>query len=82
MGKKIVWIVVSCLMVLSLVMASCGTTAEEEEEEEEAYASPEEPKYGGTITTTGYGYTDAFDPTKAQAIRCGHMQLTSKELIQ
>jgi len=83
MGKKIVWIVVSCLMVLSLVMASCGTTAEEEEEEEEeAYASPEEPKYGGTITTTGYGYTDAFDPTKAQAIRCGHMQLTSNELIQ
>jgi len=24
MKKKIVWLVVSCLMVLSLVMASCG----------------------------------------------------------
>ena len=35
MMKKIVWVVVSCLMALSLVMASCGPAAEEEEEEEE-----------------------------------------------
>jgi len=35
MGKKIVWFAVSCLMALSLVMASCGPAAEEEEEEEE-----------------------------------------------
>lgn len=32
--KKIVWLVVSCLMVLSLVVASCGPAAEEEEEVE------------------------------------------------
>jgi peptide/nickel transport system substrate-binding protein len=33
--KKILWILASCLMVLSLVMASCGTAVEEEAEEEE-----------------------------------------------
>jgi len=32
--KKIVWMLVSCLMVLSLVMASCGPAAEEEKEVE------------------------------------------------
>jgi len=32
MKKKIVWVVVSCLMVLSLVMASCGPAEEEEVE--------------------------------------------------
>ena len=32
MKRKIVWLVVSCLMVLSLVMASCGPAAEEEAE--------------------------------------------------
>ena len=33
MGKKIVWLVVSCLMALSLVMASCGPAEEEAEVE-------------------------------------------------
>jgi peptide/nickel transport system substrate-binding protein len=33
MKKKIFWIVVSCLMALSLVMASCGPAEEEEEVE-------------------------------------------------
>ena len=33
MGKKIVWMLVSCLMVLSLVMASCGPAEEEAEVE-------------------------------------------------
>jgi peptide/nickel transport system substrate-binding protein len=35
-------------MVLSLVMASCGTA---EEEGQEGFASPETPKYGGTLIT-------------------------------
>jgi peptide/nickel transport system substrate-binding protein len=48
MVKKIAWLLVSCLMVLSLVIASCG--GEEEETEEGGYASPETPKYGGTFT--------------------------------
>jgi peptide/nickel transport system substrate-binding protein len=45
MTKKILWLVISCLMALSLVMASCGgggTVAEEEEEEEEEVVVGEE----------------------------------------
>jgi ABC-type transport system substrate-binding protein len=34
MMKKAIWIVLSCLMVLSLAMVSCSGTPEEEEEEE------------------------------------------------
>jgi peptide/nickel transport system substrate-binding protein len=43
MKKKVVWILVSCLMVLSLVIASCGR-----EEEEEAKITEE----GGQVITT------------------------------
>ncbi|MFC1900017.1 ABC transporter substrate-binding protein [Chloroflexota bacterium] len=41
--KKIIWLLVSCLMAISLIMASCGgITAEEEEEEEEEVIEEEE----------------------------------------
>ena len=42
--KKIVWLVVSCLMALSLVLASCGPAEEEEVvvEEEEVVVEEEE----------------------------------------
>jgi len=65
MKKKIVWLVVSCLMVAALVLASCGPAEEEEEvapppveeeeitppeEEEEVMPGPETPKYGGILT--------------------------------
>lgn len=33
MKKKIVWLILSCLIALSLVLASCGEAEEEEEEE-------------------------------------------------
>ncbi|MFC2070338.1 ABC transporter substrate-binding protein [Chloroflexota bacterium] len=63
--KKIIWILVSCLMALSLVMASCNggaveeeeeeeeeviTEEEEEEEEEEEVVASGEPEYGGILT--------------------------------
>lgn len=35
MKKRIIWMLVSCLMVLSLLVASCGTKEIEEKEEEE-----------------------------------------------
>ncbi|MFC2057162.1 ABC transporter substrate-binding protein [Chloroflexota bacterium] len=66
MKKKIVWVVVSGLMALSLVMASCAPAVVEEEEEviveeeveeeevivEEEVVAPgvEVPKYGGVLT--------------------------------
>ncbi len=65
MKRKIVWVVVSCLMVLSLVMASCAPAAVEEEvveeevveevveeevvEEEVVAPAVEKPKYGGVL---------------------------------
>ena len=65
MRKKIVWLLLSCLMVAALLLASCGPAEEEEEEEvvipeeeeevvvpveeEEVAVGPEEPKYGGVI---------------------------------
>ncbi|MFC1948093.1 ABC transporter substrate-binding protein [Chloroflexota bacterium] len=54
MVKKTLWLLVSCLMVLSLVIASCGG-GEEEEPGEEGYASRTEPKYGGTFNRIGLG---------------------------
>jgi ABC-type transport system substrate-binding protein len=46
MKKKIVWVVVSCLMVLSLVMASCGPAEEEAEVE---VGEEDRPQYGGEL---------------------------------
>ncbi|MFC1920359.1 ABC transporter substrate-binding protein [Chloroflexota bacterium] len=40
--KKAAWLVVSIMMVLSLIMASCGTTTVDEEEEEEVVTEEEE----------------------------------------
>ena len=42
MTKKIIWLVVSCLMAVSLIMASCGGAVEEEEEEKEVVKEEEE----------------------------------------
>ena len=58
MKKKIVWAAISCLMVLSLVIISCGQADEDigdieeitEELEEAGLLSPDVPKYGGRIT--------------------------------
>jgi hypothetical protein len=42
MKKKVIWLLVSCLMAVSLVMASCGPAEVEEEEEEEEVIIGEE----------------------------------------
>ncbi len=66
MKRKIIWLIVSCLMVLALVLASCAPAVVEEEEEvveeevveeeveevveEEVAPGPEQPRYGGSVT--------------------------------
>jgi len=57
-----------------------GAAVVEEEEEEEVVAAGE-PHYGGTITVVATTDWTAIDPTKAQAIRVGHQQLTANELM-
>jgi peptide/nickel transport system substrate-binding protein len=42
MKKKIVWLLLSCLMVVALALASCGPAVTEEEEEEEVVTEEEE----------------------------------------
>ena len=57
----------ACLMVLALVLASCGPAAEapaEEEEEVSEEPKADEPQYGGWINI-GFGgstVTEVFDP--------------------
>jgi len=52
--RKILWMLVSFLLVAALVLASCGEAVpgeqEEEEEEEEEVPVAGEPQYGGTLT--------------------------------
>jgi peptide/nickel transport system substrate-binding protein len=48
MKRKIIWILVSCLMVLSLVIASCG-------QKEGEQTSSDVPQYGGTLTLSLIG---------------------------
>jgi len=77
MKRRILWLVFSCLMALSLVLASCAAAEVEEEEEvvtpgeeevvtpeeEEVVAPPEGPQYGGLINfIIGGTQTDVFDP--------------------
>ncbi|MFC1933008.1 ABC transporter substrate-binding protein [Chloroflexota bacterium] len=68
MKNKIAWLVLSCLMALSLVLASCAPTVPEEEEvvEEEEMVNWwdkfGEPQYGGTITLRARRDIAHFDP--------------------
>jgi len=63
MVKKTVWLLVSCLMVLSLVIASCGGGGEEEPEngDEPVLGTPDVPKYGGIHNRIGLGEYSQID---------------------
>lgn len=77
MKKKIVWLLVSCLMVVALLLVSCGPAVEEEEEvivtteeeeevvvpeeEEEVAPAPEGPEYGGEIRIAFSSGIQGFD---------------------
>jgi len=83
MIKKTVWLLVSCLMVLTLIISSCG---EDEEgapgDGDDEVVGATEPQYGGTITTAMAGDYLSWDPTLAPDIFCGHMMFTHNEYIQ
>ncbi len=76
MIKRIVWLLLSCMMAISLLVASCGPAAEEEEEEEVIIGEEEEeeeeeeevvtpsgePVYGGTLYLCSAVDILNFDP--------------------
>jgi len=81
MSKKIIWVVVSCLMALSLIMASCGGGEVEEEEEVDGAVTPETPKYGGMYMTTAFGDPSGFDPREVMNLMCPTIWVTHDELV-
>ena len=47
--KKIVWLAISCIMVVSLAMASCGGDEDADGTTTPGGPTSDEPQYGGTI---------------------------------
>ena len=95
MTKKIFW-VVSFLILLSLVIASCGTKSGESgtavqgetvkvklTTRDGATVTKTVPKpiYGGTVTTALAADYGQWDPYHNQTIRVDHLQFTSNEMI-
>ncbi len=60
MAKKLLWFLVSGLMVISLLIASCGNGGADETPKSE-YADPLVPKYGGTFTRLRSADINNFD---------------------
>jgi len=94
MKKRIVWLMVSCLMVAALLLASCGPAAEEEEvvipgeeeevvpvEEEEVAPGPEEPKYGGVLNISRSTDVQGFDEATTPHFLAPTLNLTNEELL-
>ena len=78
--KKIILLLISCLIVLSLAVASCGPATVEEEEEEMGLLPPEVPKYGGTLTMV-YSEPFGFDPYYNFQMECKQLFLCNEELL-
>ena len=93
MKKKIVWLILSGLMVLSLLLASCAPAVTEEEEvvppeeekevvtEEEVAPPPGEPTYGGIITITLGSSMYGFDEAYVLPHMCATLSLTHEDLM-
>ena len=62
MKRKFVWMMVSCLMVAALVLASCGEAVPGEQEEEEEEEEVTGPKYGGTLRIASSAGFYTLDP--------------------
>ncbi|UCD08666.1 MAG: ABC transporter substrate-binding protein [Dehalococcoidales bacterium] len=83
MIKKVVWLLMSCLMVLTLIISSCGGDEVEAPGDGDGdVVGATEPQYGGTITTAMTADYRSWDPTLAPDIFVGHMMYTHNEYIQ
>ena len=96
MNRKIIWLLLSCLMVAALILASCGPAAPEEEEvvppreeeevvppaEEEVVPSPEGPKYGGTFNMAWTTDVRIFDDALGHPYLASTTFLTHDVLLQ
>jgi len=92
MKRKIVWLVVSCLMAAALVLASCAPAVVEEEEEvappveeeevveAEVAPLPEGPKYGGMLNIAINYCPIHFDPYYYDTISYSLMGFFLEEL--
>ena len=66
MLKKTVWLLISCLMVLTLIISSCGEGEKEAPGDgEEEVVGATEPQYGGAIITVE-GHSDPLGFLKAK----------------
>ncbi|UCD09602.1 MAG: ABC transporter substrate-binding protein [Dehalococcoidales bacterium] len=81
MLRKIIWVFVTLLMVVSLVVASCGGETEEEDGEEDILA-PDVPKYGGTYIYSLFMDVMGFDPIQKLQMECGSLRFTNEELMR
>ncbi len=97
MTKKIIWLLVSCLMAVSLIMASCGGAVEEEEEEEvveeeeqvmeeeeeedKEVVGPEMPEYGGSFTVAVTSSPTYWDWTYSPTSGCWQNVYSEESLI-
>ncbi len=86
MKKKFIWLVVSCMMIVSLLVVSCGGADVEEEGEEiveeEEVGAPGGPQYGGMITTALTADYLYWDPFYNFDIFVWHLMFTHNEYIQ
>jgi len=74
MKRKMLWVLVSCLMVLSLMIVSCGQEEEVEEEEKEEVTTPEPTGPTGTIRVANANFgIESFDPNNTAATWGGAM---------
>lgn len=88
MKRKIVWLILSCLMVLALVLASCGPAVPEEEEEvtplpeeEEEVIPVPEAKYGGVFAFGASTDVLGFDEVYVIPYNPLTLDLTHDELL-
>jgi len=88
--RKIIWLVVSCVMVAALILASCAPAAPPEEvkpvvpekKEEVTPVKKEGPQYGGTYTWFTEVDPLHFDERYQGLWYCNAIQLTNESLLE